>query len=245
MVDDIADNLPRSYERTNLLQELLDAITSNDLSHPHAKGMLSLISRFPQIKAPVQTLIQACAADVPGIRIEDASQLLRYSHGVAGTVGLIMYPILGGRAAEGQSYAADLGVAMQFTNIARDVLADLREDRIYLPAEWFAPADLRGLLRDEPLVEIEAVTAIRRLLALSDEYYARGLQGLSYLHPSCRFAIRVAANCYAAIGQRIIQGSQLARRRAVVPLHEKLLVMLRSSQAHRRQYRATISESVG
>jgi phytoene synthase len=155
-----------------------------------------------------------------------------------------MYPILGGQLPEGQKYAADLGVAMQCTNIARDVLADLQQDRVYLPTDWLPRADLQGLLRNDPVVEVEAVSAVRRLLALSDEYYARGLQGLSYLHPKCRFAIRVAANCYAAIGKRVIQGGQLARQRAVVPLREKLLLMLRSSQAHRRQHRATVSESV-
>lgn len=244
MVDDIADNLPSGDERSVLLRTILDAITSNDQTNPETRGMLGLISRFPQIKAPVQALIQACATDGQGIRIENTSQLVRYSHGVAGTVGLIMYPILGGKAPEGQQYAADLGIAMQCTNIARDVLADLKDNRIYLPQEWLQFADLQGLHRNDPLVEASAVSAVRKLLALSEEYYERGLQGLSYLHPHCRFAIRVAANCYAAIGQRVIQNNRLSRQRAVVPLHAKLMIMLRSSQAPRRRYQPTLTESV-
>ena len=133
---------------------------------------------------------------------------------------------------------------MQCTNIARDVLADLKNNRIYLPREWLQGADLRGLLKDDPLVEARAVSAVRRLLGLSEEYYTRGIHGLTYLDPRCRFAIRIAANCYAAIGQRVFQGERLARQRAVVPLYTKLMIMARSSSAPRRRYLPTLSESV-
>ena len=66
------------------------------------------------------------------------------------------------------------------------------------------------------------VEAVRRLLRLADERYARGLSGLEYLAPENRFAIKVAARCYAAIGERVIRGGQLAGERAVVPLARKI-----------------------
>jgi phytoene synthase len=244
MVDDIADNLTPGEQRTTLLHGLLEAITTENRAHPKAQGMVELISRFPRIKSPVQDLIESCARDIPGIHVENELDLIHYSHGVAGTVGLIMYPILGGRAPEGERYAADLGIAMQCTNIARDVVADLSDNRVYLPREWLAGTDLRGLLKYDPLVEMTAVAAVRRLLVLSDEYYTRGLQGLPYLAPRCRFAIRVAAACYAAIGERVILGNKLARHRAVVPLRSKLMIMLRSSNTTRRRSHYSLSESV-
>jgi phytoene synthase len=206
--------------------------------------MLSLIERFPQIRHPVETLISACTADTPGIRITDAQELVQYAHGVAGTVGLIMYPLLGGTAPEGERFAADLGIAMQCTNIARDIMSDLKENRIYLPQDWLQKADLYQLLRHDSDTEARAVSATRRLLALSEEYYRRGLQGLSYLDPRCRFAIRVAANCYAAIGERVIQHNVINRQRAVVPLRTKIAVALRASQTHRRGRNTAILESV-
>jgi phytoene synthase len=244
MVDDLADTVLPGERRTCALERLLHAIKAHDTSCSEAAPMLTLIERFPQIRQPTEALISACSVDTPGIRINDAQELLQYAHGVAGTVGLIMYPLLGGAAKEGQSFAADLGIAMQCTNIARDIISDLKENRIYLPQEWLKNSDLYRLLRHDSEVEEVAVSATRRLLSLSQEYYTRGLQGLSYLKPRCRFAIRVAANCYAAIGERVIQHGAISRQRAVVPLHTKIAVALRASQAHRRTQGCAVSEGV-
>jgi phytoene synthase len=119
MVDDIADTVIAGERRTATLARLLQAIKSHDTSCPEATAMLGLIEAFPQIRQPVEALISACTADTSGIRIKDSSELVQYAHGVAGTVGLIMYPLLGGSAPEGRRAAADLGIAMQCTNIAR------------------------------------------------------------------------------------------------------------------------------
>jgi phytoene synthase len=244
MVDDIADTVLPGERRTSALKQLLQAITTHDATCSEAAPMLRLIERFPQIRQPVEALIRACWVDTAGIRIKDTQELLQYAHGVAGTVGLIMYPLLGGTTPEGERFAADLGIAMQCTNIARDIMSDLKENRIYLPQDWLQNADLYQLLRHDAETEARAVSATRRLLALSNEYYQRGLQGLSYLHPRCRFAIRVAANCYAAIGERVIQHNAIARQRAVVPLHTKVAVALRASQAHRRTQATAVLEGV-
>jgi phytoene synthase len=244
MVDDIADNLPAGQERSHLLDTLLDAIRTDNRNNPNTREILALTHRFPQIREPVQNLIQACSADIPGIRIHDTDQLLRYAYGVAGTVGLIMYPILGGKDPVGERFAADLGIAMQCTNIARDIVSDLKENRIYLPSEWLGSCDLHALLRADVGVERKAVSATRKLLALGDEHYSRGLGGLSYLAPRCRFAIRVAATCYAAIGARVIQNDRISRKRVVVPLHTKILLMLQSSRFLKMRTNEHLPESV-
>jgi len=124
--------------------------------------------------------------------------------------------------AAGRSYAADLGIAMQYTNIARDVFEDLSRGREYLPSAWLGERALSHLLAERAGSEEVVVEAVRRLLRLADERYARGLSGLAYLAPENRFAIRVAARCYAAIGERVIRGGHLARQRAVVPLARKI-----------------------
>jgi phytoene synthase len=191
---------------------------------------VGLITRFPEIQAPVELLVTSCLADTQGVRIATASDLIRYCHGVAGTVGLIMYPILGGKESRGREYAADLGIAMQCTNIARDIIPDLTADRIYLPTEWIAGARMDALLNVEEDQALEAIagSATKRLLALADDYYARGLRGLHYLNPRARFAIRVAAECYSAIGSRVIQNGKLSRARAVVPLYQKIVTAMRA-----------------
>jgi phytoene synthase len=167
-------------------------------------------------------LVEACRTDDPSLHINDEGDLERYAFGVAGNVGLIMYPILGGVAEAGRSHAADLGIAMQYTNIARDVFEDLARDRTYLPNSWLAGRTVRNLLHESPGGEPVVVEAIRRLLHAADARYARGLAGIEYLAPENRFAIRVAARCYAAIGERVIREGRLCRERAVVPLTRKI-----------------------
>jgi phytoene synthase len=155
---------------------------------------------------------------------DDEEDLERYAFGVAGNVGLIMYPILGGRAEAGRSFAADLGIAMQYTNIARDIFEDLSRDRVYIPSSWVEEGDVRELLAGTSSTERKVVQAVSRLLARADERYARGLSGITYLAPENRFGIKVAARCYAAIGERVIRDGHLTRERAIVPLSRKIVL---------------------
>jgi len=221
-IDDIADARPVLPDRDARLSAVIEALSHRDASNDLVSPLLPLIARYPEIEEPLIALVEACRGDGPPLQIHDEVDLARYSHGVAGNVGLIMYPILGGTSPTGRAYAADLGIAMQYTNIARDVLEDRANGRIYLPSSWLAGCDPGDVLRSCLATEISVVAAVRRLLALADQRYAHGLSGLHYLSAGNRFAIRVAATCYAAIGSRVIRGERLARRRAVVPLPQKI-----------------------
>jgi phytoene synthase len=222
-VDDIADGEPAREDRDSYLRTLASAVLNGEESHELVRPLLPLLARFPQIREPLHALVEACRTDVPDMRISDENDLERYAHGVAGNVGLIMYPILGGSSPVGRQYAADLGKAMQYTNICRDVLEDLRRGRIYLPASWVGEKEVRTLLAGDGGSEV-TVRAVQRLLALANEYYERGLSGLQFLASQNRFAIKVAARCYAAIGDRVIQNGRLSPERAVVPLTRKIVI---------------------
>jgi phytoene synthase len=221
-VDDIADGNLSRPERDGRLQEIARAVITDDANHDLVRPLAPLLARYPEVRQPLAALVDACREDVPSLRITNDGDLERYAFGVAGNVGLIMYPILGGRVAAGRSYAADLGIAMQYTNIARDVFEDLGREREYLPSAWLGERALNQLVSKCAGSEEVVVEAVRRLLRLADERYARGLSGLEYLAPENRFAIKVAARCYAAIGERVIRGGHLARERAVVPLARKI-----------------------
>lgn len=221
-VDDIADGNLSRPERDERLHEIARAVTTGDSDNDLVRPLAPLLARYPEVRDPLAALVDACREDVPSLRITNEEDLERYAFGVAGNVGLIMYPILGGHVAAGRSYAADLGIAMQYTNIARDVFEDLDRDREYLPSAWLGERALGHLLTERGGSEEVVVEAVRRLLKLADERYVRGLSGLEYLAPENRFAIRVAARCYAAIGERVIRGGHLTRERAVVPLARKI-----------------------
>ena len=113
---------------------------------------------------------------------------------------------------------------MQYTNIARDIIEDLARNRVYVPSSWLGERDIRELLDETSCSEHVLVEAVRRLLRCADEKYARGLSGIDYLAPANRFAIKVAARCYAAIGDRVIRDGRLARERAIVPLGHKIML---------------------
>jgi phytoene synthase len=220
----------------------------NDITH----DIIQLIEKFPEIQSPLLTLLTTCKNDIPGTTISNEQGLLDYAHGVAGTVGLLMYPILGGTAEEGRKAANHLGIAMQCSNIARDVLKDFEQNREYLPSEWLHGYTVRELLtsakeHDHYWAHQALLTeAIQKLLQLANTYYESGLAGLRYLHPRNRFAIRVAARCYQAIGQRVLtKRHQIATERSVVPLYEKCLITLKQARWLRKDYLDPISESKG
>lgn len=223
-VDDIADADPLRADRDEYLKEVARSVSMIDGRNELVRPLIPLLKRYPEIVSPLVALVDACRQDTVELELRDEVDLERYAHGVAGNVGLIMYPILGGVLPEGRAPAADLGIAMQCTNIARDVLEDLGRGRVYLPAQWLVGADPRGILDGNALSESVVVDAVRRLLVFANERYDRGLSGIHYLAPQNRFAIRVAARCYAAIGARVVRDGRLARERAVVPLTQKILL---------------------
>jgi phytoene synthase len=243
-VDDVADATPARPDRDSYLHAVTQAVLAGDDSHELIRPISPLLIRFPDIRRPLAALVEACRLDVSSLCIKDEQELESYAHGVAGNVGLIMYPILGGTSDLGLSYAADLGIAMQYTNIARDVLEDLKRERIYLPISWLSGLHLRDTyeinLPDEPIV----VEAIRRLLFLADARYSRGLSGLHYLASENRFAIRVAAQCYRAIGDRVIKNGSISRQRSVVSGVRKIGIACKAAMHHRQEQKASCLERI-
>ena len=168
-------------------------------------------------------LIDAVLTDLGPVHVADETELLRYAYGVAGTVGLMMCAVLGADTPEAGPHAIDLGVAMQLTNIARDVTEDAARDRLYLPAAWLPPGFGPGNLADAPEA---AFAAVRRVLARADRHYRSAEQGLRHLPPRVRPAIRAAGRLYEEIGLRVLRRgpAHFSAGRCVVPTSRKLLL---------------------
>lgn len=189
-----------------------------------------VVQRFEIPRAIPDALVEGMEWDSRGRTYETASDVRAYGVRVAGTVGLMMTLVMGKREPDVLARACELGVAMQLTNIARDVGEDARRGRVYLPNEWLAEA---GVDRDELLAAPAATEPVRavvaRLLAEADVLYARADAGIAHLPADCRTSIRAARLVYAAIGERIRRaGFDSVSRRAVVPLHRKLWLVLRA-----------------
>ncbi len=145
-------------------------------------------------------LIEGVEIDLTGQRFQTFEELRRYCHLVASTVGLISIEIFGYDGGEvARRHAADLGIALQLTNILRDVREDLARDRVYLPQEELAAFGYD----EEELFMGKATSGFRRLLAFQIErarqYYAEGLLLLPYLPRRARACVRVMAGIYTSI----------------------------------------------
>ena len=146
-------------------------------------------------------LIEGFAWDAAGRRYDTLDDVRAYGARVAGSVGAMMALVMGVRSKEASARAGDLGVAMQLTNIARDVGEDARHGRLYLPRAWMIEAGLDpdAWLAD-PKFDDRVGGVVERLLAEADRLYDRARPGVALLPRACRPAIHAAARIYQAIG---------------------------------------------
>jgi len=226
-VDDLADEcVDPGAARAELLL-LRDAVLSGDDNHPMAARFLALQRRCGLDPNAAITLIETVLSDLDPVHVADEAALLQYAYGAAGTVGLMMCPILGARGTGATSYAVDLGIAMQLTNIARDVAEDAKRGRLYLPATWLPTGLDAAQLHEAPDA---AFSAVRQLLDRADRRYRHAELGYSCLPPRVRPAIRAAARIYEEIGRRILRHGPdyLEAGRSIVPMPRKLFLLVGS-----------------
>lgn len=227
LVDDTADSAPHAGAARDGLRALDEELEGRRVARPEVARLLEVARRRSVDLRYAHELIEGVRSDLDPVRVEDDRALLRYCYRVASTVGLMMCGVIGVTAAEALPFAIDLGVAMQLTNIARDVAEDARIDRVYLPARRLAA---QGVERAEParvLEEREAVRAVvAELLGLAERYYRSADAGLRFIPLRTRLAIAIAARVYRAIGLRLLrQGGDPLNGRTVVPGWEKVLWM--------------------
>jgi phytoene synthase len=174
-------------------------------------------------------LLKGVQSDLDPVEVRTEQELLHYCFRVAGTVGLMMCYIMNVTDKEARRHAVDLGIAMQLTNIMRDISEDSLLGRRYLPISW-APAISRAeLVLPDVESEKRISEAMARLYALSETYYESGFLGLPYIPLRSRYAIMVAGRTYRRIGVLIRERNyNYWRQRAVVPLISKIGIAAQS-----------------
>ena len=157
------------------------------------------------------------------------AQLLEYCHGVAGTIGLMLCPIFGVKDKKALEHADNLGIAMQLTNICRDVFEDAENDRIYLPADLFSSALTTADLTSEDSDSRKACTAAKeRLLKMADELYTSAESGIDCLPLRIRIVVRWASRMYREIGNVIrTEPEYFHKNRAVVKQLKKMFFLIK------------------
>jgi 15-cis-phytoene synthase len=236
--DDAVDGVPARHQGAavaRLEAELDDVYAGRATGEPLLDAFAELVSACRIPRAYPAELLAGMRMDALARRYQTTAELLEYCFRVAGTVGLMMCHVLGLEDEDALRNATHLGIAMQLTNICRDVAEDWAMDRLYVPDDVLAACGAAGLAGDlggpfpgqarEPMRR-----AVRHLLAEADVYYRSGDRGLRALPWRAALAVRTARLVYADIGTRIHrQGCDPLRGRAYVPGWRKLLLCGRAA----------------
>ncbi|MGC8469222.1 MAG: phytoene/squalene synthase family protein [Acetobacteraceae bacterium] len=212
-----------------LRARLAEAAAGQPRAIPADRALAAVLRRFAIPPALPEALLEGFAWDAERRRYADLEALHAYAMRVAGSVGMMMALLMGVRAPAALARAADLGVAMQLTNIARDVGEDARAGRLYLPLDWMAAAGIdAAAFLDAPAHSPALAGVIARLLDEAEMLYARGGAGIALLPPACRPGIGAARHLYAAIGGEIRRaGFDAVTARAVVAKRRRLALLAR------------------
>ena len=211
-----------------LRERLARAYAGRPLDFAADRAFAHVVSRFAIPRALPEALLEGFAWDADGCRYRDLSELRAYAVRVAGSVGAMMAVVMGVHDPARLGAAIDLGVAMQLSNIARDVGADARNGRLYLPLDWLADAgiDPDRFLAD-PVYSPALGQVVARLLAVADHHYQQGSAGIGRLPLGCRLGIGAARLLYAEIGHEVgRRGMDSVSGRAVVSKRRKIAVLV-------------------
>ena len=230
--DDVIDTGGEPQLGLRHLRRQLDRVfAGRPHDDPIERALASVIESHALPRAPFDALLEGFAWDAARRPILDEGDLVAYSVRVAGTVGVIMSALMGARERDVLARACDLGVAMQLTNIARDVGEDARRGRVYLPQWWLDEENcsaeaLRGGF--DPMVG----RVVERVLARADVAYRGAEAGIEALPVDCRAAIRAAASIYADIGRTIrARGCDSITTRAYTTWWRKAVLLWRARRA--------------
>ena len=237
-VDDLADE-SQAPEVARAELDLLDRdLRAGVSADPLTVDAIRLFNECDISTEIPSLLIAGVAGDLDPVRITTDDALLRYCYSVAGTVGLMMCATLDATDPRALPHAIDLGIAMQLTNLCRDVFEDALAGRRYLPASLIGDIEPERLIAPDEDDFERAQSAVLTLLDRADVYYASGEDGLRYLPARARYAILAAARIYRSIGLRVRRRTFEAwQRRAVVPSAMKAAISVTALLSLRTQSR--------
>ena len=202
LADDEVDEGAAKASAVLALRDRLDlAYAGRPRNAPEDRAFAAIVEAYEMPRALPEALLEGLAWDAEGRRYHSLSDVRDYSARVASAVGAMMCVLMRVRDAHALARACDLGVAMQLTNIARDVGEDAHAGRIYLPLDWLEQQRIEPeAFLNDPRFTPGIETCIRRLLAEADRLYFRAEAGISALPIRARTGIWAARLIYAGIG---------------------------------------------
>ena len=193
VIDNIADDKGSVELKENKFKNFENNFNNKNFDDPIIKNMWDLINEFNISLKIIHDLFEGIKSDIKEkVKLNSRKELLVYSYKVAGTVGLLMAKILNVSKKSSLKSAIDLGIAMQLTNISRDVIEDLNNNRSYI---------------NENFEEIHST------LMLAEKFYENSFHSINKIPISFRFSILVARRVYRKIGYKILKKKTLENYR--------------------------------
>ena len=193
VIDNIADDKGSVELKENKFKNFENNFNNKNFDDPIIKNMWDLINEFNISLKIIHDLFEGIKSDIKEkVKLNTKKELLVYSYKVAGTVGLLMAKILNVSKKSSLKSAIDLGIAMQLTNISRDVIEDLNNNRSYI---------------NENFEEIHST------LMLAEKFYENSFHSINEIPISFRFSILVARRVYRKIGYKILKKKTLENYR--------------------------------
>ncbi|MFZ5963590.1 15-cis-phytoene synthase [Thalassococcus sp. BH17M4-6] len=207
LADDAVDLQAEKAAAVLSLQDRLELVYQGRPRDSAAdRAFAAVVEDFEMPRALPEALLEGLAWDAMGRRYATLSDLFSYSARVASAVGAMMCVLMRVRDADALARACDLGVAMQLTNIARDVGEDALERRLYLPTDWLEAAGINPeafLDNPKPTRAIRKLT--KQLVMEANRLYIRAEPGIAALPLTARPGIYAARHIYAGIGREVQQ----------------------------------------
>jgi phytoene synthase len=231
MADDLVDAGEGGTQAVASIREALARIYAGRPADDFVeRAFADVVRDFAIPRAVPEALVEGLEWDSAGRDYETLSDLVAYALRVAGTVGVMMTLVMGRRETDVLARACDLGVAMQLTNICRDVGEDAAMGRVYLPhallrEAGILPAEISTMGRKSPALE----TVLSELLAEAERLYDRAMPGIAALPGGSRTGIAAARLLYREIGRLVSSGLDPMTTRAIVPKGRKLALLARAA----------------
>ncbi|MEO1734279.1 MAG: phytoene/squalene synthase family protein, partial [Pseudomonadota bacterium] len=205
LADDAVDLNEQKADAVLRLRDRLDLVyAGKPMNAPADRAFTAVVEDFDMPRALPDALLEGLAWDAEGRRYQTLEDLHAYSARVASAVGVMMCVLMRVRDRHALARACDLGVAMQLTNIARDVGEDAREGRLYLPLDWLEDAKIKPeafLSAPHPTPPVRRM--VKRLVMEANRLYFRSEAGLNALPMSARPGIFAARFIYSGIGSQL------------------------------------------
>ena len=227
----VADNLVD--EKLNSKNNIKKFI--NDYQNKTSKNLV--INKFKKIEAKykipkkyVQDLFYGVSLDTKPLKIKTTKELLKYSYYVAGTVGAMMAYIFNTTNSKAIKCAVNLGIAMQLTNISRDVVKDAYLQRIYIPENFLKENITVKNIINNNFNKKNLFFSIKKIILLAEKYYISGNSGIKFLPRTIKFPIFLASKIYQGIGKKILNDKEniYFLKRTYLNFLEKIIMTIKS-----------------